>query len=95
MYIIIIIIWRERRFEAESSRGPSAYQPNTLPLGQTGSHYNNKHLWVNITIRPSATPPPPYHPQGLEAKFLADQDVNKSIRDTRFRVGILHSDNPP
>ena len=28
---------RERRAEAESSRGPSAYQPNALPLGQTGS----------------------------------------------------------
>ena len=29
--------WRERRAEAESSRGPSAYQLNALPLGQTGS----------------------------------------------------------
>ena len=29
--------WRERRAEAVSNRGPSAYQPNTLPLGQTGS----------------------------------------------------------
>ena len=28
--------WRERRAEAESGRGPSAYQPNALPLGQTG-----------------------------------------------------------
>ena len=28
---------REGRAEAESSRGPSAYQPNALPLGQTGS----------------------------------------------------------
>ena len=27
----------KRRAEAESSRGPSAYQPNALPLGQTGS----------------------------------------------------------
>ena len=26
---------RERRAEAESNRGPSAYQPNALPLGQT------------------------------------------------------------
>ena len=26
------------RAEAISNRGPSAYQPNTLPLGQTGSH---------------------------------------------------------
>ena len=30
--------WRERRAEAVSNRGPSAYQPNALPLGQTGSH---------------------------------------------------------
>ena len=28
---------RGRRAEAESSRGPSAYQPNALPLGQTGT----------------------------------------------------------
>ena len=27
-----------RRAEADSNRGPSAYQPNALPLGQTGSH---------------------------------------------------------
>ena len=29
---------RQRRAEAVSNRGPSAYQPNALPLGQTGSH---------------------------------------------------------
>ena len=29
-------LFEERRAEAESSRGPSAYQPNALPLGQTG-----------------------------------------------------------
>ena len=29
--------WWERRAEAVSNRGPSAYQPNALPLGQTGS----------------------------------------------------------
>ena len=28
---------RRRRAEAVSNRGPSAYQPNALPLGQTGS----------------------------------------------------------
>ena len=27
--------WRERRAEAESNQGLSAYQPNALPLGQT------------------------------------------------------------
>ena len=30
--------WNERRAEADSNRGPSAYQPNALPLSQTGSH---------------------------------------------------------
>ena len=30
--------WRERRAEAVSNRGPSAYQPNALSLGQTGWH---------------------------------------------------------
>ena len=28
--------WREKRAEADSNRGPSAYQPNALPLGQSG-----------------------------------------------------------
>ena len=27
-----------KRAEADSNRGPSAYQPDALPLGQTGSH---------------------------------------------------------
>ena len=30
--------WRERRAEADSNWGHSTYQPDTLPLGQTGSH---------------------------------------------------------
>ena len=29
--------WSERRAEADSNWGPSAYQPNALPLGQTSS----------------------------------------------------------
>ena len=29
-----------------SNRGPSAYQPNALPLGQTGSHGMGVYLWV-------------------------------------------------
>ena len=37
--------WRERKAEADSHRGPSAYQPNALPLGQTGS------LIIIIVIR--------------------------------------------
>ena len=33
--------WREKRVEADSNRNPSAYQPNALPLGQTGSHFSS------------------------------------------------------
>ena len=35
---------RERRAEAESTGGPSAYQPNALPLGRTGSRRVKKSL---------------------------------------------------
>ena len=40
---------RKRRAEAVSNRGPSAYQPNALPLGQTGSRIyvtGNKNMIV-------------------------------------------------
>ena len=40
--------WRERRAEAVSNRGPSAYQPNALPLGQTGSHSWNSR-WIPLS----------------------------------------------
>ena len=49
------LFWRERRAEAVSNRGPSAYQPNALPLGQTGSqkaHNTNDRL---IIIAPHAS----------------------------------------
>ena len=42
--------WRERRAEADSNRGPSVYQPNALPLGQTGSQY----LIITVVIFYSA-----------------------------------------
>ena len=35
---------RERRTEAVSNRGPSAYQPNALLLGQTGSQTEEKSV---------------------------------------------------
>ena len=34
---------RERRAEADSNRGSSAYQPKALPLGQTGSLTGDDH----------------------------------------------------
>ena len=52
--------WRERRAEADSNRGPSAYQPNVLPLAQTGlppcphphthtpPHHHQRRLYATI-----------------------------------------------
>ena len=40
--------WSERRAEADSNRGPSAYQPNALPLDQTGSRVLNE--WLSLFI---------------------------------------------
>ena len=37
-------LWRERRAEADSNWGPSAYQPNALPLGPTGSHFHRESI---------------------------------------------------
>ena len=39
--------WRERSAKADLNRGPSAYQPNALPLGQTGSHCA---VWLQYTL---------------------------------------------
>ena len=46
---------RERRAEAVSNRGPSAYQPTALPLGQTGS----LEMGEEGDYIPIATLPPP------------------------------------
>ena len=47
--------WSERIAEADFNWGPSAYQPNALPLGQTGSLENILfvfHSWLLIpTLR--------------------------------------------
>ena len=40
--------WRERRAEAVSNRGPSAYLPNALPLGQTGPLFKYLFYWSMI-----------------------------------------------
>ena len=48
--------WRERRAKADSNRSPSAYQPNALPLGHTGSPVIRWRWWA---VYPPPPPPPP------------------------------------
>ena len=40
--------WRERRAKAESSRGPAAYQPNTLLLDEAGSQNFKPENGLNL-----------------------------------------------
>ena len=40
--------FEEKRAETDSNRGPSAYQPNALPLGQTGSQINIVNMVLNV-----------------------------------------------
>ena len=42
--------WRERRAEADSNGGPSAYQPNALMLNQTGSRSPHPAQPLTCTI---------------------------------------------
>ena len=39
---------KRKRAEADSNRGPSAYQPNVLSLCQTGSHSPQERTWIDI-----------------------------------------------
>ena len=41
---------RERRAEAESNRGPSAYQPNAVPLGHTGPRSLYTAQWSRCAV---------------------------------------------
>ena len=41
---------RERRAEADSHRGHSAYQPNAIPLGQTGSRGDSVVLALGMCL---------------------------------------------
>ena len=41
--------WSERRAEADSNWCPSAYQPSTLPLGQTGSPITSHGIYLIYT----------------------------------------------
>ena len=50
--------WREGRAEAESSRDPSAYQPNALPLGHTGWRPNG---WSSHTHNTTPNTHTPHH----------------------------------
>ena len=47
-------LFEERRAEAGSNRGPSAYQPNALPLGHSGSqptHARTGYLYTSACVR--------------------------------------------
>ena len=53
--------WRKRRAEADSNRGPSAYQPTALPLGQTASRWalcasRLRSHWILLSLHKHEAP---------------------------------------
>ena len=50
--------WRERRAKADVNQGPSAYQPNALPLGQTSSGVKRpsvSFVWMLQSLGPGSS----------------------------------------
>ena len=85
------LFWRERRAEAVSNRGPSAYQPNALPLGQTGSHVSvfPAPSCSLLDLIPATTTSVCLHTQvflaaWLQASILLQVYVNYHVRLRRF-----------
>ena len=70
--------WRERRAEAVSHRGPSAYQPTALPLGQTGS------------LRPKYTKLYPYNRIPSSPSTLGEAETKKTSHSC-WAVWMSHS----
>ena len=72
--------WRETWAEADSNRGPSAYQPNALPLGQTGSRGDTKtfHAFITAEVLVSV-----YFPVGIWAFTEHDRlNLTSSVKFT-------------
>ena len=69
--------WRERKVEAVSNRGPSAYQPTALPLGHTGSHSPGSGRCAFIRN--------PFH---LRASAVAHKGCRSFCQKCRWQVAV-------
>jgi len=78
---------RERRAEAVSNRGPSAYQPTALPLGQTDSRALRKVLvLIRLWRQPSALACEPVWPSGNALKG----PITLILADFSFRYPLWY-----
>ena len=79
---------RERRAEAVSNRGPSAYQPTALPLGQTGSLHSV--VWFQVIYTGIA--------ESLTSRLLLCPGAvarASSVRESRTRDNYTTLPPPP
>ena len=88
--------WRERRAEADSNRSLSAYQPNALPLGQTGSRFmckfgmngysvsKSKNQWVFLEKVQAFTKPSPMACRNISRNYVSKTEVTANIQDFRI-----------
>ena len=72
----------ERRAGADSNRGSSAYQPNPLPLGQTGSltlGESPKIVFIQTAQTMTASSPPPPQSTKYNTHYHQDSYTESSI----------------
>ena len=68
-----------------SNRGPSAYQPNALPLGQTGSHKRkqDQHILLKVQDTDLAAREAHYHATCQRNYTREDNRHQEIIKDTK------------
>ena len=72
-----------RRAEADLNRGPSAYQPNALPLGQTGSL--TSHCVLPPVLLPKKTSTKPDSALRLVVRFCCGEKMSRATTPTPSR----------
>ena len=80
--------WRERRAEAVSNRGPSAYQPNALPLGQTVL----KPPQASCSLASLPQPPQYPHTSLRTPTPISNPIPNPSESETSMTTSVLKQD---
>ena len=86
--------WRERRAEADSIRGPSAYQRNALPQDQTGSQSDgiSTSVYTDPIFKSPPPPPPPPIPWDFVSVMRISAIISASVYIFRgsFVVHYVH-----
>ena len=77
----------ERRAEADSNRGPSAYRTNALPLGQCRSHSGGDSVATGYNL---PNPPPPPFPAYARSTLFSPFPISYKVYvDVKHHIYLL------